>query len=234
MRASGFARRQLLGTICIAGLLSAWVADAGLAQEVGDSVPAPAAQVQTPSDGISPRNAMIRSFLLWGWGQASVGSYTRGGVWFSMEASTIYMMFRTLTRLNQAKDLEDRVVTFATDSLNNLIATDSLEAERLSDPDVFDAAVEEGPGVATARKLVSARTQQRQDWITYAIFFTLMSGVDAYVNAHLYDFPTTIATEARRDGSVALSVQVPLPAWLGGSRPRPATGSSRAIRRDRW
>jgi hypothetical protein len=176
---------------------------------------------------------MIRSFALWGWGQGAVGSYFRGGVWFSMEASTVYMLFRTIGRLRTAQEFNRRVETFARDSLDALIATDTLEAERLGDPAVYEAAVSEAPGVATARKLVSARKQQRQDWVTYAVFFTLMSGVDAYVNAHLHDFPTSIATEARRDGSLSISVQVPLPAWLGGT-PGPATASSPAYRRHRW
>ncbi|HUF70328.1 MAG TPA: hypothetical protein VMM79_16895, partial [Longimicrobiales bacterium] len=177
---------------------------------------------------------MIRSLALWGWGQAAVGSYFRGGVWFTMEAGTVYMLFRTIGRLNTAKDFRGRIETFARDSLDHLIETDTLEAERLSNPVTYEQALSDAPAVATARKLVSARTQQRQDWVTYAIFFTLMSGVDAYVNAHLSDFPTTITTEARRDGSVSLSLRVSLPSWLGGTPLRPATGSSPVYPIRRW
>jgi hypothetical protein len=203
-------------------------------QEAGDTVPQPVLVVDTVHHEISPRGAMIRSFALWGWGQAAVGSYVRGGVWFSMYTATGYMLLKTIARLNIAKDTRDRVETWAADSLNHLIATDSAAAEDLSDPNAFEQALSEAPGVQESRDLVTARTQHRQDWITYAIFFTIMSGVDAYVNAHLEDFPTTIATEARPDGSVSLSVRVPLPAWLGGTDRGTASGSLRASRPRRW
>jgi hypothetical protein len=223
-------------------LLVTSMAREAAAQEAGDTVLTPIQRVDPPMQGVSPRGAMIRSFALWGWGQGAVGSYFRGGVWFSMEASTVYMLFRTIGRLRTAQEFNRRVETFARDSLDRIIERDTSIVRRvltspvqedLTNPQTYEAAVSEAPGVATARKLVSARKQQRQDWVTYAIFFTLMSGVDAYVNAHLHDFPTTIATEARRDGSLSISVQVPLPAWLGGT-PGPATASSSAYRRHRW
>lgn len=208
----------------------------GAAQVVPDSTLTQAERVDTLTSGVSPRGAMVRSLALWGWGQAAVGSYVRGGVWFSMEASTIYMLFRTIGRLHTAEELVDRVVAAATDSLNALIAVDTVAAQELEDPDAFAAAVDEAPGVAAARKLVSARTQQRQDWVTYAIFFTIMSGVDAYVNAHLHDFPTTISSDYRPDGSVTLGLRVPLPVWLGGSGSarRSPTGAAPASPPHRW
>jgi hypothetical protein len=212
------------------------------AQEAGDTLPAPAARVDTLTQGVSPRGAMLRSFALWGWGQASVGSYFRGGVWFSMEASTVYMLFRTIGRLRTAQEFHRRVVQAARDSLDAFVARDTMISRKvltppvtrnLENPAAYEQALSEAPGVATARKLVSARKQQRQDWVTYAVFFTLMSGVDAYVNAHLHDFPTTIASEVRRDGSLSLSVRVPLPAWMGGTTGR-ASASSWAYPRHRW
>ncbi len=180
---------------------------------------------------ISPRGAMLRSVTLPGWGQAAVGSHTRGGVFFTVAGTSWYMLLRTLGRLGQIRQVEDRLVGLATDSLNQLIAMDTAAARRLSDPLRFDAAVDSFPGLATARGLVDARRQQRQDWITYTLFLTLMSGVDAYVNAHLKDFPTSIATEARRDGSFAVTVRVPW-SWSGGPpRPVPASAAASASRR---
>lgn len=217
---------------------------AGLhAQVAGDTVATVAGPVDAVSAVVTPRGAMIRSFALWGWGQAAAGSYFRGGVWFTMEAGTVYMLFRTIGRLNTAKANLSRVERFARDSLDALLARDTMLSRRvlpppvtrdLGNPVTYEQALSEAPGVATARKLVSARTQQRQDWVTYAIFFTVMSGVDAYVNAHLSDFPTTITTEARRDGSVSLSLRVSLPSWLGGTPLRPATGSSAGYPIRRW
>lgn len=234
-------------------LLSLGVAAPAAAQVVPDSASRLLASRDTATaQPISPRGAMIRSFILPGLGQSAVGSWMRGGVWYSIEGTNLYMLFRTIGRLHQIQDIERRVVGIVTDSLNDFIARntqhgsvngypiltvdpkDSAEAARLQDPIAFDNAVAADTSVAIARKLVRARRQQRQDWITYTIFFTLLSGVDAYVNAQLKDFPTTILSEARRDGSVAISVRVPLPVQLGGTRRARSTSSAREPRRYRW
>jgi hypothetical protein len=159
---------------------------------------------------VSPRGAMIRSWLVPGWGQAAAGSYVRGGVWFTVQGTSWYMLLKTLGKLSQARGIEDRMVAIATDSLNDLIATDTMKARELADSLAFEAAIAEHEGVNRIRGLVNAREQQRQDWITYTIFFTLISGVDAYVNAHLRDFPVDITTSRRRDGSVEFRLDLPL------------------------
>jgi hypothetical protein len=119
-------------------------------------------------------------------------------------------------------------VRLATDSLNALIAADSLAAKRLADPSVFAAAVDSFPGLGNARGLVGAREQQRQDWVAYAIFFTLLDGVDAYVNAHFRDFPVGIDTSPAPGGGGTLKLTIPV-SW-GGARPlprsRPGAGGS--------
>lgn len=159
---------------------------------------------------VSPRGAMLRSWAIPGWGQAAVGSNVRGGFWFALQGTSWYMLLKTLGKLNTARGLESRMVAIATDSLNELIATDSLLAEELSDPIAFENAVGEHTGVQEIRGLVNAREQQRQDWITYTVFFTLIAGVDAYVNAHLRDFPVDITSPPSTDGSVRLMLRVPI------------------------
>jgi hypothetical protein len=138
------------------------------------------------------------------------------------------MLLKTLGRLNTARGIEGRLVGIATDSLNALIAMDSLLAEELSDPLAFEEAVGEHTGVQDIRGLVDAREQQRQDWITYTIFFTLISGVDAYVNAHLRDFPVDIITPPSTDGSIRLMFRVPVGST--GRPPLPASASAREYR----
>jgi len=230
----------------VAWLAALAVADVACAQVVPDSATAAAVSQDTlAARPLSARGAMIRSFILPGWGQSAVGSYVRGGVWYSIEGTNIYMLLRTIARLHQIRDVERRTVTIVTDSLNDFIARsldpnqmpdplDSLEAVRLQDPLAFEDAVAADTSVAIARKLVRARSQQRQDWITYTIFFTLLSGVDAYVNAQLRDFPTSILSEVRRDGSVAISVKVPLPAALGGTRPGRSRSAARGSPPHQW
>ena len=61
------------------------------------------------------------------------------------------------------------------------------------------------------RSLVTSRKRHMQDWITYTIFFTLASGVDAFVAAHLADFPVQIGTQPQTNGSVDVRLSVPLP-----------------------
>jgi hypothetical protein len=197
-----------------------------------DTVVVSAAPPAPARTTVSPRGAMIRSWLVPGWGQASVGSHVRGGFWFSIQGTSWYMLLKTIGRLNQAKNIERRLVAIATDSLNELIAMDSLLAEELSDPIAFENAVGEHTGVNSIRGLVDARGQQRQDWITYTIFFTLISGVDAYVNAHLRDFPVDITTVPSTDGSVRFTVSVP----TGSVRSRQALArySAPAPRLHRW
>jgi hypothetical protein len=160
--------------------------------------------------GPSPRSAFIRSLVVPGWGQASVDSYTRGGVFFALQTTSGYMLFRTIGRVHEARDREQRRVSIAVDSLEALMAEDTAAARRLSDPVAFQAAIDEDPDVAAARALVTSRRRHRQDWITYTLFFTMMSGVDAYVTAHLRGFPVELSGEPRRDGSFALGVTVPL------------------------
>lgn len=63
--------------------------------------------------------------------------------------------------------------------------------------------------------LIESRVGQREDWIVLAAFFALMSGVDAWVSAHLQDF----APEVRppQGGGKGLEVGWRLPVG-GGAR----------------
>ncbi len=58
------------------------------------------------------------------------------------------------------------------------------------------------------RALVDARRQQRQDWIAYTLFFTFLNGLDAYVAAHLTDFPGELDVGRRDDGSISIGIKV--------------------------
>lgn len=147
----------------------------------------------------SPRSAMFRSFLLPGWGQASYDRYLRGGVYFMGHTGNIYMVLKTLSRLDEANDIESRRVAAA-------------EARFLADgadPDSIDALVDADPSIIATRELVTARESHREDWIALGLFWVLISGVDAYVNAQLADFPASIGavTDGRRHG-VMVSVPV--------------------------
>lgn len=159
----------------------------------------------------SPRGAFIRSLIIPGWGQAGFEAYTRGGIYFAGWAGNWYMNFRTITRLNEARNRLDLRTGQIRDSL---IASapdpDSMRAV-LDTTNILQTAVGEDPIGADLRGLVSSREQQREDWIAWSLFWILISGIDAYVTAHLADFPAGFDVEANADRSVSLRVDVPFP-----------------------
>ena len=66
-----------------------------------------------------------------------------------------------------------------------------------------------------ARGLVNARRQQLEDWIAFGAFLLFIGATDAFVSAHLRDFPEPleprvelITTPAGVAASVGLSVGV--------------------------
>ncbi|MGH7460044.1 MAG: DUF5683 domain-containing protein [Longimicrobiales bacterium] len=159
---------------------------------------------------VSPGTAFYRSLLIPGWGQASVGSYLRGGAFVVLQGTSAYMMLKTMSRLTEARQLETSRVAAASDSLRTLMLQNPTDSMRLADTLVFRAAVDSTAGVRRARGLIDSRREQRQDWITYTIVLTLASGIDAFVSAHLADFPATIEATPRVGGGANLEFRVPL------------------------
>lgn len=62
----------------------------------------------------------------------------------------------------------------------------------------------------THSPLVPAKEQERQDWLVLLVFNHLFSGLEAYVSAHLWDFPGDLHLQALPHGFGA-SVSIPLP-----------------------
>lgn len=163
----------------------------------------------------SPAGAMIRSFVIPGWGQAYAGSYTRGSIYVAAQSASWYMMLRTIAKLNIARETERRLVRIAQDSVLRDAASDLERLEELLDnPSALDAEVEDDAAVQSVRGLVDSREEQREDWIAWVLFWTLASGVDAFVGAHLADFPAGVSAEPGSDGGLDLRISVP----VGGRR----------------
>ena len=176
---------------------------------------------------ISPRSAFIRSLVIPGWGQASVGSYGRGGFFFALQSASYCVLFRTHHRLRSAREIQIREVRLAADSIHEVLdAATTPEAcaanpagceaaHRLrGNPIAFQTAVDSSENVARMGGLVESREDQKQDWITYTLFFTLMGGVDAYVNRHLIDAPVDIISNVGTNGRYELGVRL----WTGRRR----------------
>ena len=64
----------------------------------------------------------------------------------------------------------------------------------------------------------SAKKQEIQDWVTLLAFNHLLSGVDAFVSAQLWDFPAEFGMRALPGGAVGLGLQVGLRRHRGGRR----------------
>ena len=167
------------------------------AQEDADSLDIPT-ELESLEGRPSPRGAMFRSFVLPGWGQASYDRWVRAGVYFTGHVGNGYMIYKTLSSLDEAQDREEDWVDFA---------RDSLEADEVP-ADSIDFYVDAHPRVQHARALVRSREEQREDWVAFGLFWILVSGVDAYVTAQLADFPASIGAiiDRRR---VGIMVSVP-------------------------
>lgn len=57
---------------------------------------------------------------------------------------------------------------------------------------------------------VANKTQEREDWLVIMAVNHLIAGLEAYVSAHLWDFPGDLALKPMRGGGVAASVSIPV------------------------
>jgi len=57
-------------------------------------------------------------------------------------------------------------------------------------------------------KYVKSHTQEQQDWIVLLVFNHFFAGAEAFVSAHLWDFPVGLESRALPDGSTGYGVRV--------------------------
>lgn len=172
------------------------------AQEVTGGAAAEDSPLQDSVSGRpGPAGAFLRGVIIPGWGHAASGSLTRGAFYFGVETAAGWMVVKSWRRLGVAREQaalwEDRV-------------TARLMREGITDPGEIESALEQDPEVASLRGLVDARREQREDWMAVTIFFLLMSGVDAFVSAHLRDFPDPLIVEGDPRGTVEVAIRVPV------------------------
>ena len=114
---------------------------------------------------ISPFNAVWRSLLLPGWGQARLNRKLAAGIFVAWEGVTLGMSLKTQRELRYLR------------------RTNSGRADD--------------------------KRQEHEDWLVLLAFNHLFSGLEAYVSAHLADFPGDLRFQAL-PGGVGASVSVPL------------------------
>lgn len=202
-----FLLRLTLALLASAGPSSAWGQEPDTLA-VPDTLPVTEEAPQSESAAteavprrITPRGAFIRSGLIPGWGHAKAGALTRGAFYFTAEAASVFMIFKTQTRISQ---------TEARLELREDVIRERLIAGGETDPNRIESALIEDPQVEDLRTLRETRLDQREDWLALGIFLMLIGGVDAYVSAHLAEFPTAVVIEPTPSGGmeVGLSVSV--------------------------
>ena len=198
-------RGRWVGLGCI---VASAVGSPGVAAQEQDTLPPPAvpredAFLSAPAQpsGIGPGGAFWRSALIPGWGHASVGAYSRGAFYFTAGAGSGYMLLKSMSNRNAARRMTDgRAAT--------------VEAElrfRGAPEDSIPLLVEEDERVQAAQGVAEARSQQVQDWAALGIFILLLSGADAFVSAHLMDFPVPLQIDVQPQGRIEVGGKLPFP-----------------------
>lgn len=196
----------ILGGLCAAVVVPERVAAQALPSLGGgadSTVVADTVQVE----GVTPGGAFLRSVLVPGWGHAAIDSHLRGAFYAGAQGGIGWMLFRIHSRLNSA---DARVALIESD------VRARLELDGITDPQEQEEALEADEDVARARGLVESRRQQREDWIALGIFFALLGGADAFVSAHLKDFPAEPVFEASDDGRVGVGMRFTFDGALPG------------------
>lgn len=145
----------------------------------GDTVAGDSVQADS-APGISPRGAFLRSLVIPGWGQSELGAPGRGGIYFALEAGSLWMYLKSDRKLDEAREGE-RIRR----------ETGQLTEDQI-DP------------------LVRDRQNQREDWLTLSIFWLFFSGADAFVTAHLQDFDVHVNAVPQPGGGMQLQATVPV------------------------
>jgi hypothetical protein len=146
--------------------ISTWVSRASAQDSAAVRRRPPAVKPDTLSRRyISPLNALWRSMLLPGWGQARLNRKLAGGIFVGWEAVTLGMTLKTRSELRYLR---------------------RNQSGRADD-----------------------KRQEHEDWVVLLAFNHLFSGLEAYVSAHLADFPGDLRFEAV-PGGVGASVSLPI------------------------
>lgn len=189
----------------LVGLFGVWVPFPTGAQGMP---PAEATSPQVPtqvspdtlSPPFTPRGVFLRSLVLPGWGHAVMGAPLRGAFYFAADAAALFMLWKTDTRLKRARE-------------RRRLLEGTLEARLLAAglaPPQARAGVAQDPRVQDLISLERDRADQKEDWMALGIFLLFLGGADAFVSAHLADFPGALVVEAGLGGGVAMGISLPV------------------------
>jgi len=138
---------------------------------------------------ISPRRAFLRSLLIPGYGQIALDRSVAAGIFAFVEVSALGMARRSALNLREAKRAPR-------DSVVDQYETDPLTGAPVIDPETGQPRPVAFRTVGL-RERIKARRTHYEDWIAVLIFNHFFAAADAYVAAHLWDFPATISLDPR-------------------------------------
>jgi hypothetical protein len=144
--------------------------------------------VQDPADAadVTPGGAFARSLLLPGWGHVASGAPTRGAFYVAAQSATGWMLWKSMARRRS-------VQRFRRTELRSV--EDEIRRSGVSDPDSIRFLAEGSERIEEWDELVERRGEQVEDWAALAIFLVLLGATDAFVSAHLADFPEPLSLE---------------------------------------
>ena len=157
-------------------------AQAGVRRSAADST-----RARIPKPPLSPRRAFLYSLALPGYSQSVLGRPTAGALFVLTESIALVMLRESAADLRQAR-------RFRTDSLV-VIGYDETGVTPITQTSAYND------------RLIDIRRGHVEDWIAFIVANHLFAAADAYVAAHLWDLPTQISIESRRDGT-ALAAKV--------------------------
>lgn len=199
----------LLPSIMLAVIMTAWGTGRLEAQQVtlGDenTVTDSTVSALLPiAASVTPGGAFLRAVLIPGWGHVSIGANARAGVYFAIESAVAYGIIRTRRRISEAVS---RV------NFREILLRENLNTQGVTDPNQIKGALESDATLADLKRLRESRGDQQEDLVAFGLFLLFLSGADAFVSAHLKDFPDPIAIEGgpTNDGRLEIGLRLRLP-----------------------
>jgi hypothetical protein len=161
---------------------------------------------QEEPTAVTPRGAFFRSLLVPGWGHVATDAYTRAGFYVTAQSGALWMLLQTLERSGEA----DERLRLERERVRERLLVGGPPATR-ADSAAFFQAIDNDPGVRARQELVDARDDQVEDWSAVSIFLVLLGATDAFVAAHLADFPEPLSLDVVPIGASGAEVRVSLP-----------------------
>ena len=128
----------------------------------------------------------------------------RDRAYFAIESAVAYGIIRTRRRISEAASRAN---------FRELLLREDLTTKGITDPNQIENALESDATLADLKSLGESRSDQQEDLVAFGLFLLFLSGADAFVSAHLKDFPDPIAIEGgpTNDGRLEIGLKLRLP-----------------------